>query len=108
MKTGAPIHSHEEGGGQGLGGLAFSAVLLRASLVAKALNRDRNGQAMARTKHGSQLAGGLGRQHSERWAGGKSEEPVLLTKQLHPLLQAERGHPRLPQSEVTTSLWSWR
>lgn len=60
MKTGAPVHSHEEVGGQGLGGLAFFAVLLRASLVAKALNRDRNGQAMARTKHGSQLLEGWG------------------------------------------------
>lgn len=42
----ASIHSKEEVGGQGLGGLAFFAVLLCASLVAKALNRDRNGQAM--------------------------------------------------------------
>lgn len=98
MKAGAlrggvtcSIHSNEEAGGQRLGGLAHFAVLLCASLVAEALSRDRNGQAMARTKQRSQLAPGLERQHSAQWAGGRSEKPVLLTKQL----QAARGHPRL-------------
>lgn len=46
--------------------------LLCASLSAKALNRDRNGQPMAGTEHRSQLAGGL-------W-----EQPALLAIQPHP------------------------
>lgn len=40
---------------------------------------------------------------TEWWAGGRPKEPTLLTKQLHPILQAELGRPKLPQSEGTNS-----
>lgn len=98
-------HSNEEVEEQETECLALFTGLLCASLAAKTLNRDRNGQAMARKKHGSHLAGRLGeaRLNGGQEAGQRSlyfspNSYILSCRQsCHrvrgPTLQLEEGAP---------------